>query len=335
MRKYFVGAVVLLIFLSRIGVAYAGSPIIKNNVRTASHVILPGTHVAMVPPAGASPSGSFTGFELPDGVSQIQISERSGISYGEIERTLTPQGVEQYGISFAGKSPASFGGVKGTLVSGALISNGDLGALLLVLGDDRISALIFGLYPIGDNAAETAVRNSLLSCIFSSSSVKSASGSYSLSSSGTSLQFYDEVGSTRYFTVGGKPTGGTLDDALYTSTTANESVMPDPETRKSYAASAMERFMSSYDFSVKSTRSVKYGGISGLETIAEFEGPVKRSRTSSGGWINKPTVGKGYQVVLFDDDDGRVFIFSGIAVRDVDSYASQFARITSTFAIKK
>jgi hypothetical protein len=288
----------------------------------------------MVPPGGASPSGSFTGFELPDGVSQIQISERSGVSYGEIEPTLTPQGMEQYGMSFTDKSPASFGGVKGALVSGESISDDNLSALLLVLGDDRISAFIFGVYPKGDRAAETAVRNSLLSCIFSSASVKSTSGNYSLSSAGTSLKFYDEVGSTRYFTVDGKPTGSTLNDARYTSTVANESVMPDPDTRKGYAASAMERFMSSYDFSVKSTRSVKYGGISGLETIAEFAGPVKRIRTSSGGWMNRPTTGKGYQVVLFDDDEGRVFIFSGIAVLDADSYVSQFTRITSTFAIK-
>jgi hypothetical protein len=72
-----------------------------------------------------------------------------------------------------------------------------------------------------------------------------------------------------------------------------------------------------------------------LETIAEFEGAAKKIRTSSGALVNRPAKGKGYQVVLFDDDEGRVFIFNGIAVRDADSYASQFARITSTFAIKK
>jgi hypothetical protein len=327
-------AVVPLIFLFSLGAAYAASPVIRNNARTAAHIVLPGTHVAIVPPNGASPSGSFTGFELTDGVSRIQISERSGVSYAEIEGTLTPQGVEQYGISFSDKSSASFGGVKGVLVSGASVDDNEFGALLLVLGDDRISSFIFGAYPKGDAAAEAAVRNSLLSCIFSSSSVKSTSGGYSLSSAGTSLKFYDEVGSTRYFTVDGKPTGSVMTDALYTSTVINESVMPDSDTRKSYAASAMERFMSSYGFSVQSNRSVKYGGISGLETITEFEGSVKKTRTSTGALVNRSTKGKGYQVVLFDDDEGRVFIFSGIAVSDADSYASQFARITSTFAIK-
>jgi hypothetical protein len=328
-------AVIPLILLFGSCAAYAGSPIVRNNARTASHVVLPGTHVAIVPPRGASPSGSFTGFELSDGISEIQISERSGVSYAEIESTITPQGVEQYGISFTDKSPVSFGGVKGALVSGAAISGSDLGALLLVFGDDRISVFIFGVYPRGNNAAESAVRNSLLSCIFSSAAVKSTSGNYSLSSTGTSLKFYDEVGSTRYFTVDGKPTGGTLNDALYTSAAVNESVMPDTDARKNYAASAMNRFMSGYSFSVTSTRSVKYGGISGLETIVEFEGAAKRLRTSSGALVNRPSKGKGYQVVLFDDDEGRVFIFNGIAVSDADSYASQFARITSTFAIKK
>jgi hypothetical protein len=335
MRKYFVSAAVLLVFLSGADAARAGSPVYRNNARTAAHVTLPGTHVAIVPPRGASLSGSFTGFELADGVSRIQITERSPASYEEIESTLTPQGVEAYGISFADKSPASFGGVEGTLVSGASLSDDELSVLLLVLGDDRITVFILAEYPAGDGASEAAVRNSLLSCIFSPSSVKSTSGNYSLSSAGTSLKFHDEVGSTRYFTVDGKPTGDTLDDALYTSTVANESVMPDPDSRKDYAASALDRFLSGYGFSVKSGRSVKYGGMSGLETIAEFDGPSKRTRTSSGAMVNRPTKGKGYQVVLFDDDEGRVFIFSGIAVRDADAYVSQFERITSTFSVKR
>ncbi|MDR1137995.1 MAG: hypothetical protein LBK91_06700 [Synergistaceae bacterium] len=333
MKRYFIGALVLSIFLSCGCAAHAGSPVIKNNARTSSHVILPGTHVAIVPPAGASVSGSFTGFEFPDGVSRIQISETAGVSYTETEGTLTPEGVESYGVSFTDKSPASLGGVKGTLVSGESVSDEEQSVLLLVLGDDRMSVSLLGSYPSGDRAAETAVRNSLLSVIFSPSSVKSTSGNYSLSSSGTSLKFYDEVGSTRYFTVGGKPTGNTLDDALYTSTVANESVLPD--IRESYAASAMDKFMSGYEFSVKSSRSVRYGGLEGVETIVEFDGAMKTARTSSGASVRRQMKGTGYQVVLFDEDERRVFILSGIAVRDADAYASQFAKITSTFGIKR
>jgi hypothetical protein len=332
MRKFFTGSLVLLIFLSAPGTARAGSPIIRNNARTASHVVLPGTHVALVPPRGASPSASFTGFELEDGISRILIAEIAGASYEQTAATLTPEGLESRGVRPVDRSPASMGSAKGTLISGTSVSDDSQSVLLLVLGDDRMSVFISGTYPTEDKAAENVIRNSMLSCIFSPSVVKSTSGNYSLSSAGTSLKFYDEIGSTRYFTVDGKPTGDTLTDALYTSTVVNESVMPD--MRASYAASTMDNFLSSYDFTVKSSRSVKYGGIEGLETIAEFEGATRRARTSSGAAVNRKTVGRGYQVVLFDDDEGRVFIFSGIAVRDADAYASQFVRITSTFALK-
>ncbi|MDR1966290.1 MAG: hypothetical protein LBQ36_06230 [Synergistaceae bacterium] len=312
--------------------SHAGAPIHRNNVLTASHVSIAGTHVSLVPPKGAVQSSSFTGFEMPDLEVRIRITESNGVSYKEAESMLTPEGVEALGIKFSDKSPVTLNSIAGTLVTGVSASNGDIGALLLVTGGDRFSTHIVALYPKADKSIETLCRNSLLSCIFNQSAVSSVSGNYSLSANGTSLKFADEVGSTRYFTLNGQPVGNALETALYTSTVSNEGVMRG--NWDAYADSAMSKFMSGYEHSVVSRRNVNYGGLPGIETVAEFDGAMRRTRTASGASVQRATKGKGYQAVLFDEDQGKVFIFSGIAVRDADSYLSQFLKISASFSPK-
>jgi hypothetical protein len=118
--------------------------------------------------------------------------------------------------------------------------------------------------------------------------------------------------------------------AVFTSSTADD-VVP-AEARKAYAEAAMERYLSAYEYTLVSERSVSYGGLQGTETIAEFDGAPRRVRTFSNANVTRVRKGKAYQVLLFDGDDGKIFVFSGLAVYDADSYVSQFARILSTFA---
>jgi hypothetical protein len=334
MRKFLSAIVLSAVFCASWSVASAdaGSIIYKNNAMTASHVTPAGTHVSIVPPKGAVLSSTFAGFELPNN-GKIQIAESSGASYKDTEGTLTPEGVESLNIKFRDKSPVNLNGSPATLVSGLSVSEPEVGVLLLVLGSDKMTVNIYGFYSDGDKAAEAAVKNSLLSCIFTQAGVKNSSGDYSLSASGTSLKFADEVSATRYFTVGGVPQSE-AGSVLYTSTTADD-VVP-KEARNAYAVSAIGRFLSAYpEHKVVSTKPVNYGGLAGLETVAEFDGATRKSRTASGASVTRAIKGKGYQALLFDENEGKVYIFSGIALLDADSLIPQFIKITSTFAINK
>lgn len=323
-------AVTLCIVVAWGSVSLAGAAIYKNNVLTSSHVSIPGTHISLVPPRGAELATSFAGLEIPESGIRIQVSEANGTSYKEVAGTLTPDGVKALGVSFVDKSPVTINGSSASLVSGTSSSDESLGVFLLVLGNDRLSAYIYGSYPASDKAAETSVKNSVLSCIFTSESVKSLSGGYSLKTNGTSFKFADEVGSTRYFTLDGKPSGGSVDQALYTSSVANDGVAQ--SDRADYAAAAIDKFLSGQEYTIISSKQVNYGGLSGIETIAGFDGPIKITRTASNATVRRPVKSKGYQVLLFDDEEGRVFIFGGLAVRDADNYISQFSRITSSFS---
>jgi hypothetical protein len=307
--------------------ARAGSTIYKNNVLTNAHVNPPGTHVSLVPPKNGVLSSLFAGFELPEG--KIQITEKAGTTYKESEGILTKEGVEAMGISMTDKSPVNLNGSPATLVSGLGVSDSSTGILMLVLGNENMTAYIYGSYVAGDGAAEAAVKNSLLSCIFNSN-LKSTSAGYSLSSAGTEFKFSDEIGSTRYYTVGGVGQDESS-GAFYTSTTAGDYVPQ--EARDAYATAAIDKFLSSYPgHTVTSRRQVSFGGLPGLETIAEFDGPSKKIRTASGARVTRPRKGKAYQALLFDENEGKIYIFSGIAILGGDSYVSQFAKITSTFA---
>jgi hypothetical protein len=328
MKKILFASILSVLLLCYSGILFAGTDFYKNNVLSAFHVLIPGTHVSLVPPNGGVLSNIFSGFELPNR-GKIQISEIAGTSYKESEGTLTREGVESLNILFKDKSKVHFSGSQGTLVSGTSTSDSSTGVFLLVLGNDRITVDIYGFYNVGDKAAEAAVRDSLLSCVFNPASVKNTSDTYSISTAGTSFKFADEIGSTRYFTIGGNP----YDDAagvLYTSTTADDRV---PQSAwMTYASSAIDKFLSGYpEHTIISTRSVSFGGLQGFESIAEFAGMSKRVRTASGASVNRQKNGKAYQVLLFDDEEGKIYIFSGIALIDVDANVSQFGRITSTF----
>jgi len=332
MKKIIFEAIFSFAFIASIGIAYAGTAIYKNNVLTASHISLPGTHVTIAPPRGGLLSATFAGFELQNN-GKIQIIEKTGASYEETAGTLTPEGVEALNISFRDKSPVTLNGNPATLVSGVSVSDPEMGVQLLVLGNIRLTVYIYGYYRASDRNEETSVRNSLLSCIFDPGSVKSTSGDYNLSTAGTSFQFSDQVGVVKYFTVSGVHHDDT-NTVLFTSLVTDDYVPQ--EARQAYAGAAIDRFISSLEGgSVISTRQINFGGLPGIETIAEFDGGTRRTRTASGAQVNRPINGKAYQALLFDENEGKIYVFSGTAVRDIDSYISQFARITSTFTLNR
>ncbi|MDR1471326.1 MAG: hypothetical protein LBS75_02275 [Synergistaceae bacterium] len=343
MRKYpgFAGKalaifnVAAMIALLSGGRASAAPPIYRSNVLTAQHVTLPGTHVAFPAPAGARPASDFVGFDLRSRGIKFVIIEKQGVSYSEAASTLTPEGLEALGIKLADSAPTTINNVPAAFITGSNISGGDDGSVaaqLLVIGNDKLTAYIYGYYPSADSSAASTVRNALLGCIFDPSPVKADSGGYSLSSGGTPFKFSDEVGGIRYYTLDGEPVGKEVSEAFYMSAAADNDVAP--EEKEGLADSMLAQFLSAYEYTVDSRRAVNFAGLSGIETIARFGGTPRKVRTASGGMVTRTADGKGYQVLLFDDF-GRVYVLSGIAVKNADFHVSRFMRITSTFSIVK
>ncbi len=329
-------AVAAALVLCLAAAAAAGPQIYKNNVRTAQHVVVAGTHVAIVPPGAAKKASRFAGFEIPDRRVSIVITELMQEFEAYAASGLTPSALEGEGIAVADTSKVTLNGGPGLLVTGTTttpqgVEGGgeEFGVVLLAFGSERVTAVMHAYYPATDRSAATLLRNALLTAIFDSGPVAKKGGGYTIETGGTEFSFVDEASSVRYYTVKGGSVKGEVETALYTSAAVARSVAP--TERKAFADESFKRFMSAYEHTVSNRKEVSFGGLPGIELVADFEGAVRRDRTASGGTVRRKMPGKGYQVVLFDDAGGKVYLFSGIAVRDAEKYLSQFKRMTSSF----
>ena len=324
------------------GVSLAGPQIYKSNVLTASHVVVPGTHVAVVPPSGAVQAVNFRGFEIESRNIVYEIFEQ-GAPYSAVESTLTEEHLREDGIEVLDVTKVVLNERPATLVTGrkkadlppdAVGEAEDLGVLLFVLGNDKLTTSIYGYYPASDRSAANLLRTSMLTAIFEPAQRENAGSAYTLSAAGTSFQFVGEVNYTRRYRLNDPASQGedVGQPAIYTATMLHRNV-PQAERAK-FAEDTFASYMSSYEFTVAGNRGVSYGGLSGIELTSDFEGATRRSRTASGGVVRRPAPGKGYQVVLFDNA-GRVFVFQGVALRDAETYLAQFRKITATFTLTK
>ena len=343
MRKTIIANAVLILLLA-VSACQAAPQVYKSNVLTAQHVVVPGTHVAIVPPQGVAQSKTFRGFELASRGVVIEIVEKMGVSYASSEAKLTADALAQEGIKVLDTTKVTLNEKPATLLTctAAWDVDGDAasaagaeerGLLLLVLGSEQLTTYLYGYYSLDDRSAVNTIRTSLLSAIFQSGQQRENSGGgYTLSSAGTAFKFAGEASMTRYYTIDGVPASESVDNAMYAATMLTDTVSA--AERKAYAQKALERYLSSYEFEILSEQQISVGGLQGIELTAGFEGATRRDRTASGGMVRRSMPGRGYQAVLFGSG-GRVYVFQGVAVRDAELYLSEFKRITSTFTLQK
>jgi hypothetical protein len=322
------------------GTVAAGPPIYKNNVMTAQHVVIPGTHVAVIPPSGAKPQSSFNGFEIQSRSIRLEAIERR-IPFNQAYGTITPEGLEADGVKAEDISDVNLNGKPAKLVSGTMTvkendradNAGDIRVILMILGNENVTLYLYGYYPGTDKTAEGLLRNSMLSAILEPKQKENASGAYSITTAGTSFKFQDEVAGTRYYSINDNQAKASSGDAVYTVSSQNQTVQaPD---RESFAHEAAARYLSQFEYEIISGKNVSYGGLPGIEIIADLKSVNSRNdKTARGARVKRTLPARGYQTLLFDDS-GKVYYFSGIAVRDADNYLAQFIRITSTFKLTK
>lgn len=336
----------ILCLLCLFDTSFASQQLYKSNVMTASHVKVQGTHVALIPPAGAAKAVSFRGFEIESRGVTLEIVE-SRQSYESVMKTLSDEKTKAGGVKISDTAKVVLNENPATLMMGTRTVKGpegegeeEIGLVLFVFGSDKISVSMYGYYPLSDRSAATALRTSMLSVVFDDGQSENSGGDYTLSASGTSFKFKGEVNYVRRYEPDSKNTAVVADgeeaasDAYYSSTMLNKTV--EQADRAKYADELLASYMSSFEeYTVASSNSITIAGLQGIETIADFVGATRRSRTASGGIVRRPLPGKAYQVVLFDNKSGRIFVLQGLSVRDSEVYLPEFKRITSTFKLTK
>jgi hypothetical protein len=313
--------------------ASAGSQIYRNNVLTAQHIAVPGTHVAVIPPGGAKPSSEFNGFEIEARGIRFVIRERA-TPYSDVAGTLTPEGLETEGIRVSDISDVNLNGKPAKLILGKSgEADEERAVVVFVIGNESITIYLWGYYPETDKSAVNLLRNSMLSAIIEPKQKEKGTPSYTLSTVGTNFKLVDEISGTRRFTLDSATYQGNTGDAVYSSSSFSQEVPQ--EGRAEFVDNAAEKYLSQYKYKIESKRDINLGGLPGIEVIADLEGGVRVDRTASGGTVRRPVPAKGYLAVLFDPSSDMVYSFTGIAVKNAENFLSQFIRITSSFAKSK
>lgn len=325
----------LTCFLAVACTCHAASPIHRNNVLTARHVVVPGTHVALVPPPGATPAVRFRGFEIPPLNASLRVMEKMGVSYAKSERELVPQVFEADGIKITDRAKATLNGRSATLFEGTIGGQeGSAGLLLFVTGDENLTTQIYGLFPEGDQKARRILREALLSMIFRPQQDENGGGLYRLSTGGTEFKFAGETNMTRHYTLDGAPPSGTIETALYTVTVITETLVPENE-REDFTRRRMGKYMAELPYTISGMRKITLAGLPGIELVADFSGASRRTRTASGARVNRTSPGKSFLTILFDSPSNTLYSFNGLAVRSSEKYLAQFRQMTSSFMLEE
>ena len=115
--------------------------------QTTEPAAVPGTQVALPPPAGFALSQRFAGFENPNTGASILIVEMPAEAFAQLVEGLTPEGLAERGVTESARSEETIGGLPALLISGTQAAGGLLlEKRLLILGGD-VTALLTATIP--------------------------------------------------------------------------------------------------------------------------------------------------------------------------------------------
>lgn len=304
--------------------AFAAPSIHKNNIRTASHAVIKGVPIMIVPPRGAVPAQTFRGFEDPSRGIRIQavlVSQPYSTAIND------PEIFAKDGITITKKFEAMINGQPAALYDGRA-DDDEISAQVLVMSHDDSSIFIYGFCRIADAGAVSSVKDSLLSVCGATAEVSDPSkqpDGYKLSTAGTTLALASEANYTRTYS----------DGEVATLSVTQNFVQELPADREQFAMDELNRLLPSIEYEVTSAKNVTIGGLPGVEVSATFVGHTRRARTANGGRVNRPVLGAAYVAVLFDQlgPQPRTFVFAGRSVEEADKYSAMFKRFVSSFSI--
>lgn len=111
------------------------APAIAQKASDKDRVPVRGTSIAMVPPAGFSPSTTFTGFEHAATGSAFKVVEFSRDAYKTMMKELTDEELAGQGITIASRTKVTIGGARGLLLTGTQTTGKlTMGRWILILG---------------------------------------------------------------------------------------------------------------------------------------------------------------------------------------------------------
>ncbi|OON69407.1 hypothetical protein [Hymenobacter sp. CRA2] len=131
-----------------------------NNQLTARHVRVPGSTFYVRPAAGYGPEESLNGLAKPGGA-LLEVMRVPGANFLKVRQLIVQQYLAERGARVHTQRELTFNGYPAVFGAGESLEPGQ-NLMVLAFGDTATIALVFGLYPDQDAAAETELREMLL-----------------------------------------------------------------------------------------------------------------------------------------------------------------------------
>lgn len=233
------------------------------------HVLVPGTHTYIVPPAGYTAASSFIGFQQIGSSSSLMINEMPA-PIKEILPALTAPALETQGVVVRNITDIAFNGYQGKLVEAEQFAYGTMFTKdILAYGDETFTLFAFGMCPKELPELRDDQLASLKSMVYdeSASIDPEEAAPYAIDVSGTKFEFANGTMGALSYTVGGHfPSKGPDRSVVMAGSSMGEAQFGDDH--KLYAINRMKLYPTVTNINPDDVKEVTIDGLKGYEILS-------------------------------------------------------------------
>ncbi|MCA8831156.1 hypothetical protein [Hymenobacter pini] len=306
-----------LLFLILLLVSVAAS------AQTPEHVVVSGTKISLIPPAGFTAASSFSGFEQPDAAASIMISDIPG-PIKQMKAAMTPAALATRGMKLLRTEPVTLNGAPATILHVTQSANGlAYRKQMLLFGDATHTVLVVGTYPDGGKTVEASIRRALLTAHYNPRlSDNTPAAEFEVDVAGTGLRFAKNLAGSLLYTTDGQPTPKGPDKAVIIVAGSLNPVEVGPSEQQAFSIQHLQQLPEGKHNRVRTISPVTIDGLSGYEIVAD-------------GQNDKQVPELMYQLTLFDGSTNKYYAVVGITETQFDTRLASFKAIARTFKRKK
>lgn len=284
---------------------------------TDKHILIPGTHVYMIPPSDFVSANNFTGFKKQNDDSGIQVYDLINGNFYKNARDFNRETLEAKGTEIFEYRDFHINGFQAKYVN--MRGNPDLSSHCLVFGDSTFSVMIIAACPIHDKKSNAEIKQALYSVVYDKNLVIDllASASFSLNENASKFKFATTSGNIYFYST----------DGIVKDNYGNESIMTVsvlPKTEQLSPALAIDIALNNLMQYGLSEAKIHRNNSEKLRKIEIFEREVY-------GKI------KGSQVLIYylaTEKDDKILLINGISYSDFEKDLAEFKKAAHSARLK-
>lgn len=291
--------------------------------QTPEHLLVPGTKVSLIPPAGFTAASSFSGFEQPDAAASIMVADVPG-PVQQMKTGMTPAALAKRGMKLLRTEPVTIKGTQAIILHITQPANGLLyRKQILLFGDAAHTVLVTGTYPDGGTAMEAKIRRALLTASYNPrQSDNTPAADFGVNVAGTGLRFAKNLAGSLLYTSDGQVTPTGPDKAAVIVAGSLNPAEVSVNDQKDFSIRHLQQLPQGQHSRVRTISPVSVDGLSGYEIVADGQNDKQKPELV-------------YQLMLFDGVSKKYYAVVGLTENHFDTHLASFKAIARTFQRKK